>query len=171
VFHLGRVFMAGTEAGVPGGPWSGSTAPSPSSRGAPRWGVPLSQQIRECEKRWSTDCLKVATGEVDPNAVSLVGISGRPRNAMLLYADMCQMGYGVQKDEEAARLWWSRAAEEGNRVAAQRLKTGIYDSLLRKGAFQALVVYALSPPPQYKPCLVHLQLCANVQIFCCGSGR
>ena len=35
-----------------------------------------------------------------------------------------------QKDEEAARLWWSRAAEEGNRVAAQRLKTGIYDSLL-----------------------------------------
>jgi TPR repeat protein len=97
---------------------------------AAKYGVPLSQQVRECEKRWSTDCLKVATGEVDPNAVSLVGISGRPRNAMLLYADMCLMGYGVQKDEEAARLWWSRAAEEGNRVAAQRLKTGIYDSLL-----------------------------------------
>ena len=96
----------------------------------PKYGVPLSQQVRECEKRWSTDCLKVATGEVDPNAVSLVGISGRPRNAMLLYEDMCLLGYGVQKDEEAARLWWSRAAEEGNRVAAQRLKTGIYDSLL-----------------------------------------
>ena len=108
-------------------PWSTHGAAVAS---APKWGVPLGQQVRECEKRWSADCLKVATGEVDPNAVSLVGISGRPRNAMLLYADMCHMGYGVQRDEEAARLWWTRASEEGNRVATQRLKTGIYDSLL-----------------------------------------
>ena len=92
--------------------------------------TPLGQQVRECEQRWATDAYMVAAGELDPMEVSLVGISGRPRNAMLLYADMCLMGYGVQKDEEAARLWWSRAAEEGNRVAAQRLKTGIYDSLL-----------------------------------------
>ena len=49
---------------------------------------------------------------------------------MLMYADMCCIGYGVQSDPEAARLWWSCAAEEGNRTAAQRLRVGIYDSLL-----------------------------------------
>ena len=38
--------------------------------------------------------------------------------------------YAVGSNEEAARLWWTRASEEGNRVATQRLKTGIYDSLL-----------------------------------------
>ena len=79
--------------------------------------------MRDCEARWATDCYKVATGELDPNAVSLVGISGRPRNAMLLFADMCHMGYGVAKDEEQARQWWNQSAEDGNRVAAQRLRS------------------------------------------------
>ena len=73
---------------------------------------------------------RVASGEIDPNSISLVGISGRAHNAMLMYADMCCIGYGVQSDPEAARLWWSCAAEEGNRTAAQRLRVGIYDSLL-----------------------------------------
>ena len=73
---------------------------------------------------------RVASGEIDPNSISLVGISGRAHNAMLMYADMCCIGYGVQQDPEVARLWWSRAAEEGNRTAAQRLRVGIYDSLL-----------------------------------------
>jgi TPR repeat protein len=49
---------------------------------------------------------------------------------MLLFADMCHMGYGVAKDDEQARQWWNQSAEDGNRVAAQRLRTGIYDSLL-----------------------------------------
>jgi TPR repeat protein len=114
---------------VVGGAWSGAAA-TPAAGRSPQWGVPLNQQVRECEKRWSADCLKVATCELEPTQVSLVGISGRPHNAMLLYADMCFMGYGVQRDEEAARQWWARAAEEGNRTAAHRLRTGLYDSLL-----------------------------------------
>ena len=113
---------------VPGGSWSGDKAPRPLGR--PKYGVPLRHQLRECEKKWSNDVLRVASGELDPNAISLVGISGRAHNAMLMYADMCCVGYGVQQDEEAARLWWSCAAEEGNRTAAHRLRVGIHDSLL-----------------------------------------
>ena len=86
--------------------------------------------MRECEKRWSNEAYMVATGELDPMEVSLVGISGRPRNAMLLYADMCAMGYGVPASEEEAREWWGRAADEGHRQAAERLRSGVFDSLL-----------------------------------------
>jgi TPR repeat protein len=92
--------------------------------------TPLGQQVRECEKRWSNDAYMVATGELDPMEVSLVGISGRPRNAMLLYADMCALGYGVPQSLDEAREWWGRAADEGHRQAAERLRSGVYDSLL-----------------------------------------
>lgn len=92
--------------------------------------TPLGQQVRECEQRWATDAYMVATGELDPMEVSLVGISGRPRNAMILYADMCALGYGVPQNLDEAREWWSRAADEGHRQAAERLRSGVYDSLL-----------------------------------------
>lgn len=92
--------------------------------------TPLAEQVRDCEQRWATDAFLVASGELDPMEVSLVGISGRPRNAMLLYADMCALGYGVPQSMEDAEQWWARAAEEGHRQAAERLRTGVYDSLL-----------------------------------------
>ena len=92
--------------------------------------TPLGQQVRECERRWANDAYMVATGVLDPMEVSLVGISGRPRNAMILYADMCALGYGVPQSMDEARDWWGRAADEGHRQAAERIRSGVYDSLL-----------------------------------------
>jgi hypothetical protein len=40
--------------------------------------ISLGQQVRDCEAKWAADCFKISTGELDPDAVSLAGISGRP---------------------------------------------------------------------------------------------
>ena len=42
--------------GVAGGAWSGHKAPRPL--GPPKFGVPLRQQLRECEAKWSGDVLR-----------------------------------------------------------------------------------------------------------------
>ena len=94
--------------------------------------IPLSEQIRDCEKRWSNDCYRVASEQCAPEAVSLVGISGPLRNSQVLYGDMCSVGYGVDADSDKAADWWTKAAEGGSRPANQRLKTGIYDSMMHK---------------------------------------
>ena len=47
---------------------------------------------------------------------------------MLIFADMCHMGYGVAQNDGQAQYWWNRSAQDGSRVAAQRLRTGIQDS-------------------------------------------
>ena len=47
-------------------------------------GISLAEQVGLCETRWVTDTLKVASGEVEPHEVSLVGIGDEPhRHAAL----------------------------------------------------------------------------------------
>ena len=95
--------------------------------------TPLATQVRSCEERWASDAFRTAIGEIDADKVSLVGIGGWPRNAMLLYADMCALGYGqpgVKPDMEEAERWWLQAESEGHRTASSRLKGGVYNSML-----------------------------------------
>jgi hypothetical protein len=97
--------------------------------------TPLSTQVRLCEQRWANDAYRTAIGEIDAGKVSLVGIGGWPRNAMLLYADMCALGYGqpdVQPDMEEAERWWLEAEGDGHRLAPSRLKNGVFNSMLRE---------------------------------------
>jgi hypothetical protein len=95
--------------------------------------TPLAIQVRSCEKRWANDAYRTAIGEIDAGKVSLVGIGGWPRNAMMLYADMCALGYGqpgVKPDMEEAERWWLQADSEGHRQAGSRLKNGVFNSML-----------------------------------------
>ena len=107
--------------------------PPPSEGGGTGERTPLALQVRSCEQRWATDAYKTAIGEIDANKVSLVGIGGFPRNAALLYGDMCALGYGRPNcvpDTEEAEKWYIRAESEGHRMAPSRLKGGVFNSML-----------------------------------------
>jgi len=107
--------------------------PAASEGGGTGERTPLALQVRSCEQRWATDAYKTAIGEIDANKVSLVAIGGFPRNAALLYGDMCALGYGRPNcipDVEEGEKWWLRAESVGHRMAPSRLKGGVFNSML-----------------------------------------
>eukprot|EP01051_Picozoa_sp_SAG22_P011078 SAG22_NODE_1040_length_5886_cov_3.559855_6_plen_104_part_00 len=67
----------GAGGGAAAGAAGGSSPGGGAKRKLPR-GIPLMEQVRLCESRWVSDTLKVASGEVEPHEVSLVGIGDQP---------------------------------------------------------------------------------------------
>jgi hypothetical protein len=65
-----------TTAAAAASPGDSSAVPC-SKRKLPK-GISLKEQVRLCEQRWVSDTLKVASGEVEPHEVSLVGIGDEP---------------------------------------------------------------------------------------------
>jgi hypothetical protein len=129
--HLARM-RAQAEAQAAAARAQAAAAAAAEAERAPQR-TPLGVQVRSCEKRWANDAYRTAIGEIDAGKVSLVGIGGWPRNAMLLYADMCALGYGqagVKPDMEEAERWWLQADSEGHRQAGSRLKNGVFNSML-----------------------------------------
>ena len=108
-----------------------SVLDDPSRAARLQLAVTLAQQVRACEASWACDARGVATGERDPFACLLTGIAGLRQNGALLYGDMCSLGYGQPSpDEVEARRWWDWAARDGHTIAAERLVSGLYDSIL-----------------------------------------
>eukprot|EP00038_Savillea_parva_P019883 m.236354 g.236354 ORF g.236354 m.236354 type:complete len:163 (+) comp45997_c0_seq1:149-637(+) len=58
--------------------------------------IPLEQQVRECETRWSEEICTAAARSNHPIELLLAG-------------DICAQGYGRPPDATAAQRWWKRA--------------------------------------------------------------
>lgn len=74
-------------------------------------GTPLNEQVKKCEERWVSDTLKVASGEVGPHEVSLVGIGDEPHRFATLVAYFEASHYDWKNVDwcsaETVRMcWW-----------------------------------------------------------------
>merc|ERR1719245_80816 len=64
--------------------------------------------MRECEREWARE----ASMEAEEGNVA----------AMVRYADMLSVGYGLQKNLRLAKWWYNMAIERGSKEASKRLQ-------------------------------------------------